>query len=61
MIFVGLLGGAMYVNVFYLLVKDRRLAREEEQELAINLTAIGINVGIVLSSVLEIVLLNTVL
>jgi len=58
MIVVGLLGGAMYVNVFYLLVKSTSLSKRD-QELGINLTAIGINCGIVLSSVLGLILFNT--
>lgn len=60
MIIVGLLGGLMYVNTFYLLVKEKRL-RKADQELGINLVAISINVGIVVSSVLEIVLFTTML
>ncbi len=28
MVFVGLLGGAMYVNVFYILVKDNKLPEQ---------------------------------
>ena len=60
MVGVGLLGGLMYVNTFYLLVKESRL-RPADQELGINLVAIAINVGIVVSSVLEIVLFTTML
>lgn len=60
MVFVGLLGGLMYVNTFYLLVKEKRL-RKADQELGINLVAISINIGIVVSSVLEIILFTTML
>ena len=60
MIVVGLLGGAMYVNVFYLLVKEKRL-RRADQEMGINFVAIGINFGIVASSIFEIILFATVL
>jgi hypothetical protein len=48
----------MYVNVFFKLVKERSL-RQQDRELGINLTAIGINCGIVLSSVFEIILFST--
>jgi hypothetical protein len=60
MIFVGLLGGAMYVNTFHLLVQKKDL-RKADLELGINLTAIGINAGIMVSSLFEIVLFATVL
>jgi battenin len=60
MVCVGLLGGGMYVNVFFLLRKDSRL-RESDRELAINLVTTAYNVGIVGASLVETVLLNTVL
>jgi hypothetical protein len=44
--------------VFYILVKDHSLGKKD-QELGINLTAIGINVGIVISSVAELILFTT--
>jgi hypothetical protein len=60
MVFVGLLGGGMYVNVFYLLVSDDKLA-DSDRELAINLTSIFINLGIVSAAVFELVADNTFL
>ena len=60
MVGVGLMGGAMYVNVFYLLREDRGI-KEEERELAINVVASIYYVGIISSSLVEIVLLNTIL
>lgn len=53
MVYVGLLGGAMYVNVFYFLVRDPAIA-DADKELAINVTAIFINFGIVAASAFEI-------
>ena len=50
----------MHVNVFYLLVKEKRL-RKADQELGIGLVAIGINIGIVASSIFEIILFATLL
>ena len=45
----------MHVNVFYLLVKEKRL-RKADQELGIGLVAIGINIAIVASSIFEIMM-----
>lgn len=60
MVQVGLLGGFMYVNVFYLLVRETKVP-EADKELGINLTAIFINFGIVLSAITEIILDKTIL
>jgi len=60
MVYVGLLGGAMYVNVFFLLVEDKQLDAKD-QELGINITAIFINVGIVAASLFEILMDKTFL
>ena len=60
MVFVGLMGGAMYVNVFYLLRGERAIA-EEDRELAINVVASVYYIGIISSSLASIVLLNTLL
>eukprot|EP01137_Pigoraptor_chileana_P016611 Opistho-2@73630 len=45
MIYVGLLGGASYVNVFYLLLNKEDIP-QKDRELCINLSAIAINFGI---------------
>jgi battenin len=55
MVYVGLLGGAMYVNVFALLVEDVRIPTVD-RELGINFVAIFVNVGIVAASLFEILL-----
>ena len=60
MVFVGLMGGAMYVNVFYLLREEKSI-KEDERELAINVVATVYYIGIIASSVVEIILLNTIL
>ena len=60
MVFVGLLGGAMYVNTFALLVEEPRI-KKEERELCINLATLWINLGIVLASVFELVMAQTIL
>lgn len=49
MVYVGLLGGASYVNVFYRLLHDDDIP-EEDRELCINLAAIVTTAGITLSS-----------
>jgi battenin len=59
MLAVGLVGGAAYVNTFYLLrvsILDQR-----DVELAVNLVAAAYNVGILMASLAELVLLHTVL
>lgn len=54
MIYVGLLGGAMYVNTFNNILRDTKLS-DNQRELSVNYTQISINIGIVLSSVFDVV------
>ena len=58
MVFVGLLGGAMYVNVFALVMKNTRIPRKD-MEFSINIVCIFINLGIVCASVFDIVMTHT--
>lgn len=60
MVYVGLLGGAMYVNVFALLVDHPRIP-PEDKELAINFVAIVVNVGIMCASMFDILLDKAIL
>ena len=55
MVYVGLLGGAMYVNAFALVVDDPAIPAVDK-ELAINFVAIFVNVGITVASLFEILL-----
>ncbi len=55
MIFVGLLGGASYVNIFYNLLHDD-IYPEEDRELIVNMAAICINLGIVLAACFTLVM-----
>jgi len=50
MVYVGLLGGASYVNVFYLILHDPKIP-DEDKELCVNITAFLVTMGITLSSV----------
>ena len=59
MLFVGLLGGASYVNIFYNLLHDDDYP-EEDRELCINIAALFINVGIMLASAFSLVMAETV-
>ena len=64
MVWVGLMGGGMYVNVFYILTRSDGggvAVAKEDRELAINLVATGYYVGIIGSSLFEIVLAHTLL
>ena len=60
MVYVGLLGGASYVNTFYKLLNDKDIA-EKDRELVVNLSAISINIGIVTASAFVILMDNTFL
>jgi len=60
MVYVGLLGGGSYVNIFYLVLNDPRIT-SFDRELCINITAIFINVGITLSSAFILIMDNTFL
>jgi len=60
MVYVGLLGGGSYVNIFYLVLNDPKID-SLDRELCVNITAIFINVGITLSSVFILVMDNTFL
>jgi hypothetical protein len=44
MIYVGLLGGASYVNIFYLLLHEDKYP-EEDREFCINITSLFITGG----------------
>lgn len=60
MVYVGLLGGGSYVNIFYLVLNDP-LIDKSDRELCVNITAIFVNVGITLSSMFILVMDNTFL
>ena len=60
MIYVGLLGGASYVNVYYLLNIDPDI-KEEDRELCINLAPLFTTAGIVSACIFILVLDNTIL
>lgn len=47
--FVGIMGGAMYVNVFYLAVQDKRVP-DRDRTLGVNLIALWITAGIISAS-----------
>lgn len=49
MVFVGLLGGASYVNVFYILLHDHKIP-ERDREFCINLAAMSSTIGITLAA-----------
>jgi battenin len=58
MYFVGLMGGASYVNVFHNLLEDRTVS-DDDRPMAINIGALHINIGITLGSVLDVIYSNT--
>ena len=61
MVFVGLLGGASYVNVFHLLLKDPKIP-EADREFTIQIAAVfGPTLGITLSSLTILLFDNTFL
>jgi battenin len=60
MVFVGLLGGAAYVNIFYQLLHTPRIP-EKDREFCINITALANNLGITLACVFILAADNTFL
>lgn len=58
MVYVGLLGGASYVNIFYRFLHDDNFL-ERDRELCINLATIWITAGITLASLFTILMDNT--
>ncbi|XP_019853585.1 PREDICTED: battenin-like [Amphimedon queenslandica] len=59
MVFVGLLGGASYVNIFYLLRTDEKYP-SSDRELCTNLVGMSISIGILLGTGLPIPLFKTI-
>ena len=55
MVFVGLMGGAQFVNVLYLIKQSDRL-QKQEKELAMNMTSMFNDAGILLSSLVSLLL-----
>jgi battenin len=60
MIWVGCMGGCMYVNVFANLVDDQTI-KNSDRELSINLVAFSMNIGIVCSAIFQLIADNTFL
>jgi len=60
MVYVGLLGGASYVNVFYLLLHDNSI-QETDKELCINIAAFSITIGITTAALFTLLMDNTFL
>ncbi|GAM25239.1 hypothetical protein SAMD00019534_084140, partial [Acytostelium subglobosum LB1] len=58
MFYCGLLGGASYVNVFYLILHDKRIPNED-REVCINYAALLVTLGITLASVFILVMDHT--
>ena len=58
MVFVGLMGGASFVNVIYLL-KNSTILQKTEKELALNLLSCFDDLGILLASITALILTLT--
>lgn len=59
MVCVGLMGGAQFVNVLYLIKQSDRL-QKQEKELAINMTSMFNDAGVLLSSLVSLTLSLTI-
>ena len=59
MVFVGLMGGAQFVNVIYLIKSSEKL-HKTDKELALNMTSMFNDAGILLSSIVSLILSLTV-
>ncbi len=58
MIWTGLMGGASYVNVMYQILQSLEL-KKNQKELALTITTIGNDIGILSASILALILNNT--
>jgi battenin len=58
MAWVGLMGGSSYVNVMYNILESDKLAKSEK-ELAITMTGVCNDIGILFASILSLLLSNT--
>ncbi|EGC31709.1 hypothetical protein DICPUDRAFT_156403 [Dictyostelium purpureum] len=60
MVYCGLLGGASYVNVFYLILHDKKIP-DEDREICVNYAALLVTLGITLASCFILVMDHTFL
>lgn len=60
MIFVGLLGGSSYVNTFFLLLESNTI-KKSQKEMAVNITSIFDDTGVILASIFTMIAANTFL
>lgn len=58
MIWVGLMGGGSYVNVMYRILESPDLAKNEK-ELALTMTTVCNDIGILSASLMSLLLANT--
>lgn len=58
MVWVGLMGGGSYVNVMYQILESPKLQRNEK-ELALTITTVCNDIGILTASLLALLLDNT--
>ncbi len=58
MLYCGLLGGCMYVNVAYSILSDLQI-ENDKRELCMNIMSLAVNIGISLSSFYELLMDNT--
>ncbi len=58
MSWVGLMGGSSYVNVMYNILESDKLAKNEK-ELALTITTVCNDIGILSASLLSLLLANT--
>jgi hypothetical protein len=55
MIWVGLMAGSSYVNVMYQILESPKLM-QNEKELALTITTVGNDIGILLASIVSLIL-----
>ena len=58
MIWVGLMAGSSYVNVMYQILESPKLM-QNEKELALTITTVGNDLGILLASIVSVILTST--
>ena len=58
MIWVGLMAGSSYVNVMYQILESTKLM-QNEKELALTITTVGNDIGILLASIVSLILTSS--
>jgi CLN3 protein. len=59
MIWVGLMGGASFVNIYYKVLNDPKIAKKDK-EISINIVSMCNNIGVIMATLTSLVLEKTI-